>query len=64
MCNISINRTFWIYTQTNTYMRPTKNYYCHEEIPSLGSYICVPPYKNHGKSIKEDYFLLVQQFAI
>ena len=63
MCNISINRTFWKYTQTNTYMRPTKNYYCHEEIPSLGSYICVPPYKSHGKSIKEDYFSLVQQFA-
>ena len=63
MYDITINRTYWKYIQTNTFMRPLKNYYCHEKIPSLGSYICVPPYKNHGKSIRDDYFILVQKFA-
>jgi len=63
MYDVSINRVYWKYIQTNTFMRPLKSYYCHDELPSLGSYITVPPYKNHGKSIKEDYFSLVQQFA-
>ena len=63
MYDLSINRTYWKYSQTNTFMRPTKNYYCHNKIPSLGSYISVPPYKNHGKSIRDDYFSLVQDFA-
>ena len=54
MYDISINRVYWKYIQTNTFMRPLKSYYCHDELPSLGSYITVPPYKNHGKSIKED----------
>ena len=63
MYDISINRTFWKYIQTNSWMRPLKKYYCHEEIPSLGSYVCVPPYKNHGKNIREDYFSLVSAFA-
>ena len=63
MYDISINRTFWKYIQTNSWMRPLKKYYCHEEIPSLGSYVCTPPYKNHGKNIREDYFSLVSAFA-
>ena len=63
MYDISINRTFWKYIQTNSWMRPLKKYYCHEEIPSLGSYVCIPPYKNHGKNIREDYFSLVSAFA-
>tara|TARA_Y100001963_G_scaffold43091_1_gene60400 strand:- start:640 stop:1614 length:975 start_codon:yes stop_codon:yes gene_type:complete len=63
MYDISINRTYWKYVQTNTFMRPTKNYYCHAKIPSLGSYISLSPYKKHGKSIRDDYFLLVQEFA-
>jgi len=61
--DISINRTYWKYTQTNTFMRPLRGYYCHHKIPSLGSYVTVPPYKNHGKDIREDYFELVKQFA-
>ena len=64
MYDISINRTYWKYIQTNTFMRPLKNYYCHSEIPSLGSYITVPPYKNHGKDIREDYLNLVAEFAL
>ena len=63
MYDISINRTYWKYIQTNTYMRPSKGYYCHSKIPSLGSYVCVPPYKNHGKNIRQDYFSLVSKFA-
>ena len=63
MYDISINRTYWKYIQTNSFMRPTKNYYCHERIPSLGSYVLPSPYKKHGKSIRDDYFLLVQEFA-
>ena len=63
MYDISINRTYWKYVQTNSFMRPTKNYYCHERIPSLGSYVLPSPYKKHGKSIRDDYFLLVQEFA-
>jgi len=63
MYDLSINRTYWKYSQTNTFMRPTKNYYCHVKIPSLGSYISAPPYKNHGKSIRDDYFSLVRDFA-
>ena len=53
MYDISINRTFWKYIQTNSWMRPLKKYYCHEEIPSLGSYVCIPPYKNHGKILEK-----------
>ena len=63
MYDTSINRTYWKYIQTNSFLRPLKNYYCHTDIPSLGSYISVPPYKNHGKTIRDDYFLLVKQFA-
>ena len=39
LCDISINRVYWKYIQTNSYMRPLKNYYCHTTIPSLGSYV-------------------------
>jgi len=63
LCDISINRVYWKYIQTNSYMRPLKNYYCHTTIPSLGSYINTPSYKNHKETIREDYFELVKQFA-
>ena len=63
MFDVSINRTYWKYIQTNTFLRPLKGYYCHEEIPSLGSYINVPPYKKYGKNIREDYLNLVTAFA-
>ena len=46
MYDISINRTYWKYIQTNTFMRPDRKYFCHEKIPSLGSYILPSPYKN------------------
>ena len=44
-------------------MRPLKGYYCHSDLPSLGSYVDVPAYKKHGKNIREDYFNLVSEFA-
>ncbi len=44
-------------------MRPLKGYYCHSDLPSLGSYVDVPAYKKHGKNIREDYFDLVSKFA-
>ena len=59
MYDISINRTYWKYIQTNTFMRPTKNYYCHEKIPSLGSYISASPYKKHGKSIFQEKLMFM-----
>ena len=64
MYDISINRIYWKYIQTNTFMRPLRRYYCHPELPSLGSYITTPPYKSHGTNIREDYFNLVKKFAI
>jgi len=63
MYDISINRTYWRYIQTNSFMRPLKGYYCHSDLPSLGSYVDVPAYKKHGKNIREDYFDLVSEFA-
>ena len=59
MYDVSINRTYWKYIQTDSYMRPLKGYYCHSELPSLGSYISVPAYKKHSEHIREDYFNLV-----
>ena len=54
MYDVSINRTYWKYIQTDSYMRPLKGYYCHSELPSLGSYISVPAYKKHSENIRED----------
>jgi len=61
--DLSLNRVFWEYAQTKSYMRPTKGYYCHSEIPSLGVYVTAPHYKNCSKTIREDYFKIVSAFA-
>tara|TARA_Y100001963_G_scaffold65907_1_gene91833 strand:- start:35790 stop:36752 length:963 start_codon:yes stop_codon:yes gene_type:complete len=61
--DLSLNRVYWEYAQTKSYMRPLKGYYGHEFIPSLGVYVTAPHYKKHSKTIREDYFYIVENFV-
>ena len=63
MYDVSYNRVYWEYYQTKTYMRPKTGYFCHKLLPSLGARVTSPPYKKCGADIREDYELLVTEFA-
>jgi len=61
--DLSLNRVYWEYPQTGTYLRPNHNYCCTSAIPSLGVRVTVPEYSKRSSSFKRDLQGLVKQFA-
>ena len=63
MYDVTYNRVYWRYTQTDSFMRPKKGYLCTPTLPTLGCRVTVPFYKKCGDNIRTDYEELVTQFA-
>ena len=61
--DLSLNRVYWKYLQTGTFMRPEHGYWGDEYIPTLGSTITCPQYTRSHKTIKEDLIFLSTKFA-
>ena len=61
--DLSLNRVYWKYLQTGTFMRPEHGYWGDEYIHTLGSTITCPQYTRSHKTIKEDLIFLSTKFA-
>ena len=61
--DLSLNRVYWKYLQTGTFMRPEHGYWGDEYIPMLGSTVTCSPYTKSHKTIKEDLTFLSTKFA-
>ena len=62
--DLSLNRVYWEYPQTGTYLRPKNRYCCTSHIPSLGVRVSVPEYSKRSSSFKYDLKNLVKSFAL
>lgn len=61
--DLSLNRVYWQYLQTGTYMRPDTGYIGDERLPFLGVTVTCPPYRRKGPDIKTDLKELASRFA-
>jgi hypothetical protein len=60
--DLSLNRVYWEYVQTNSYLRPAHKYICSPHIPSLGARATIPIPKRRSRSFKHDLTGLVKAF--
>ena len=61
--DLSLNRVYWEYPQSGTYLRPQYNYCCTSFIPSLGVRANIPEYSKRSSSFREDLKKLAVSFA-
>lgn len=61
--DLSLNRTYWVYPQTGTYLRPESGYIGNSIVPSIGVSTSVPEYSRRGASFRSDILKLVKGFA-
>ena len=61
--DLSLNRVYWEYLQTKTYLRPKYDYLCSQTLPILGCRVTCPEYRNRGNSFKKDLTEIVSRFA-
>lgn len=61
--DLNLNRTYWEYRQSRTFLRPEKGYKGNEIIPSIGARVTCDLYSKRGKTFKKDLESLVESFA-